>query len=165
MAVRNARAAAGDAGDRLYRRGAASRASACGLPAGELGYVEGKNFAAEYRLKPESLPQAAADLQSCLAAMQATGHPGWAALSAPGMRSLDLPKEVRNVIVFADVGHRLRGTEYINMWPSHSLVLDGGSPADRGHFMLRTRARRRSLPPRLLPSSARISYRQLRIVF
>ena len=28
----------------------------------ELGYVEGKNFAAEYRLKPESLPQAAADL-------------------------------------------------------------------------------------------------------
>jgi hypothetical protein len=30
----------------------------------ELGYVEGKNFAAEYRLKPESLPQAAADLQT-----------------------------------------------------------------------------------------------------
>jgi putative tryptophan/tyrosine transport system substrate-binding protein len=28
----------------------------------ELGYVEGKNFAVEYRLKPESLPQAAADL-------------------------------------------------------------------------------------------------------
>jgi hypothetical protein len=28
----------------------------------ELGYVEGKNFAAEYRMKPESLPQAAADL-------------------------------------------------------------------------------------------------------
>jgi len=28
----------------------------------ELGYVEGKNFAIEYRAKPESLPQAAADL-------------------------------------------------------------------------------------------------------
>ena len=28
----------------------------------ELGYVEGKNFATEYRIKPESLPQAAADL-------------------------------------------------------------------------------------------------------
>jgi putative ABC transport system substrate-binding protein len=28
----------------------------------ELGYVEGKNFATEYRFKPESLPQAAADL-------------------------------------------------------------------------------------------------------
>jgi putative ABC transport system substrate-binding protein len=28
----------------------------------ELGYVEGKNFAAEYRVTPESLPKAAADL-------------------------------------------------------------------------------------------------------
>jgi putative ABC transport system substrate-binding protein len=28
----------------------------------ELGYVEGKNFAIEYRFRPESLPQAAADL-------------------------------------------------------------------------------------------------------
>jgi putative ABC transport system substrate-binding protein len=28
----------------------------------ELGYVEGKTFTAEYRMKPESLPQAAADL-------------------------------------------------------------------------------------------------------
>jgi putative ABC transport system substrate-binding protein len=28
----------------------------------ELGYVEGKNFTIEYRFKPESLPQAAADL-------------------------------------------------------------------------------------------------------
>jgi putative ABC transport system substrate-binding protein len=28
----------------------------------ELGYVEGKNFATEYRFRPESLPQAAADL-------------------------------------------------------------------------------------------------------
>jgi putative tryptophan/tyrosine transport system substrate-binding protein len=28
----------------------------------ELGYVEGKNFATEYRVNPESLPQAAADL-------------------------------------------------------------------------------------------------------
>ena len=28
----------------------------------ELGYVEGKNFATEYRFRPESLPQTAADL-------------------------------------------------------------------------------------------------------
>ena len=28
----------------------------------ELGYLEGKNFATEYRIKPESLAQAAADL-------------------------------------------------------------------------------------------------------
>ena len=64
MAARGARAATGDAGDRLdsevpappqlgaaFRRGMA-----------ELGYVEGKNFATEYRLRPELLSQAAADL-------------------------------------------------------------------------------------------------------
>jgi putative DNA primase/helicase len=41
-------------------------------------------------------------IETCLAAMQATGHPTWAALSTSGMRSLDLPKEVHNVIVLAD---------------------------------------------------------------
>jgi hypothetical protein len=41
-------------------------------------------------------------IETCLAAMQATGHPAWAALSTSGMRSLDLPKEVREVIVLAD---------------------------------------------------------------
>jgi hypothetical protein len=130
-----------------------------------LGYVEGKNFAAEYRLKPESLPQAAADLQSCLAAMQATGHPGWAALSAPGMRSLDLPKEVRNVIVFADVGHRLRGTEYINMWPSHSLVLDGSSPADRPPLHVTNKDSPKVIAAALVAQLRAHQYRQLRIVF
>jgi hypothetical protein len=28
----------------------------------EFGYIEGKNYATELRIKPESLPQAAADL-------------------------------------------------------------------------------------------------------
>ena len=41
-------------------------------------------------------------IETCLAAMQATGHPGWAALSTSGLRSLDLPKGVHNVIVLAD---------------------------------------------------------------
>ena len=41
-------------------------------------------------------------IETCLAAMQATGHPAWAALSTSGMRSLALPDEVRNVIVLAD---------------------------------------------------------------
>jgi putative DNA primase/helicase len=41
-------------------------------------------------------------IETCLAAMQATGLPAWAALSTSGMRSLNLPKEVRNVIVLAD---------------------------------------------------------------
>jgi hypothetical protein len=41
-------------------------------------------------------------IETCLAAQQATGHPAWAALSTSGLRSLDLPREVRDVIVLAD---------------------------------------------------------------
>ena len=41
-------------------------------------------------------------IETCLAAMQATGHPAWAALSTSGLRALDLPADVRDVIVLAD---------------------------------------------------------------
>jgi putative DNA primase/helicase len=41
-------------------------------------------------------------IETCLAAMQATGYPGWAALSTSGLRTLELPCEVREVIVLAD---------------------------------------------------------------
>jgi hypothetical protein len=41
-------------------------------------------------------------IETCLAAMQATGHPAWAALSTSGLRALDLPKDVQDVIVLAD---------------------------------------------------------------
>jgi hypothetical protein len=41
-------------------------------------------------------------IETCLAAMQASGHPAWAALSTAGLRSLDLPSNVRDVIVLAD---------------------------------------------------------------
>lgn len=41
-------------------------------------------------------------IETCLAAMQATSHPVWAALSTSGLRALDLPTDVRNVIVLAD---------------------------------------------------------------
>lgn len=41
-------------------------------------------------------------IETCLAAMQATGHPAWAALSTSGLRSLDLPDKVRDIIVLAD---------------------------------------------------------------
>jgi hypothetical protein len=34
--------------------------------------------------------------------MRATSHPAWAALSTSGLRTLDLPKDVRDVIVLAD---------------------------------------------------------------
>jgi hypothetical protein len=41
-------------------------------------------------------------IETCLAAMQATGHPVWAALSTSGLRVLGLPEGVRDVIVLAD---------------------------------------------------------------
>jgi putative DNA primase/helicase len=41
-------------------------------------------------------------IETSLAAMQATGHPAWAALSTSGLRTLDLPKDLRDVIVLAD---------------------------------------------------------------
>jgi putative DNA primase/helicase len=41
-------------------------------------------------------------IETCLAAMQATGRPAWAALSTSGMRTLNLPKGVGNIIVLAD---------------------------------------------------------------
>jgi len=41
-------------------------------------------------------------IETCLAAMQETGHPAWAALSTSGLRALDLSSDVRDVIVLAD---------------------------------------------------------------
>jgi hypothetical protein len=41
-------------------------------------------------------------IETCLAAMLATGQPAWAALSTSGLRALDLPNDVREVIVLAD---------------------------------------------------------------
>jgi putative DNA primase/helicase len=41
-------------------------------------------------------------IETCLAAIRATGHSAWAALSTSGLRTLDLPGDVRDVIVLAD---------------------------------------------------------------
>ncbi len=41
-------------------------------------------------------------LETCLAAMQATELPAWAALSTSGLRAVDLPARVGEVIVLAD---------------------------------------------------------------
>ena len=41
-------------------------------------------------------------IETCLTAMQVTGHAAWAALSTSGLRSLNLPDGVRDVIVLAD---------------------------------------------------------------
>jgi hypothetical protein len=41
-------------------------------------------------------------IETCLAAMLASGHPAWAALSTSGLHGLDLPTNARDVIVLAD---------------------------------------------------------------
>jgi phage/plasmid primase-like uncharacterized protein len=41
-------------------------------------------------------------IETVLAVMQATARPGWAALSAPGLRSLQLPATIQRIIVLAD---------------------------------------------------------------
>ena len=41
-------------------------------------------------------------IETCLSAMQFTHLPTWAALSAPGLISLHLPPEIRDVIILAD---------------------------------------------------------------
>ncbi len=41
-------------------------------------------------------------IETCLAVMQATGHPAWAALSTGGMKAVVLPSSVRDVILLAD---------------------------------------------------------------
>jgi putative DNA primase/helicase len=41
-------------------------------------------------------------IETCLAAMHATRHSAWAALSTSGLRTLDLPDTARDVIVLAD---------------------------------------------------------------
>jgi len=41
-------------------------------------------------------------IETCLAAMQASGRPAWSALSTSGLRALGLPREIRDVIVLAD---------------------------------------------------------------
>ena len=41
-------------------------------------------------------------IETCLAAMQATGRPAWAALSTSGLRTLNLPRTIRDIVVLAD---------------------------------------------------------------
>ena len=55
------------------------------------------------RLAPASEPLMIGEgIENCLAAMQATGHGAWAALSTSGLRALELPPAVKDVIVLAD---------------------------------------------------------------
>ena len=52
--------------------------------------------------EPEERLMVGEGIESCLAAMQATGRPAWAALSTSGLRRLDLPERIRDIVVLAD---------------------------------------------------------------
>jgi hypothetical protein len=52
--------------------------------------------------EPGALLMVGEGIETCLVAMQASGHAAWAALSTSGLRALDLPGSVREVIVLAD---------------------------------------------------------------
>jgi putative DNA primase/helicase len=52
--------------------------------------------------EPGELLMVGEGIETCLAAMQASGHAAWAALSTSGLRALDLPGDVRDVIILAD---------------------------------------------------------------
>jgi len=55
------------------------------------------------RLKePSGVLMVGEGIETCIAAMQGTGHAAWAALSTSGLRSLVLPGDARDVIVLAD---------------------------------------------------------------
>ena len=41
-------------------------------------------------------------IESCLSCMYASRKPAWAALSASGLKALDLPKSIREVMLLAD---------------------------------------------------------------
>ena len=51
---------------------------------------------------PEDTLMVGEGIETSLAAMLATRHPAWAALSTSGLRALELPKNVLDVIVLAD---------------------------------------------------------------
>jgi hypothetical protein len=52
--------------------------------------------------EPHDVLMVGEGIETCLAAMQASGRPAWSALSTSGLRALDLPCAVRDVIVLAD---------------------------------------------------------------
>ena len=52
--------------------------------------------------RPDDFLMVGEGIETCLAAMQATGHPAWAALSASGLRTLNLPDHVQEVVILAD---------------------------------------------------------------
>ena len=64
-------------------------------------------------------------IETCLTAMQATGRPVWAALSAAGLRTLELPGAIREVIILADGDDpgEAAALEAANRWKAEGRVV------------------------------------------
>jgi hypothetical protein len=89
-------------------------------------------------------------IETALSAMQATRNPTWAALSTSGLRTLDLPGDVRDVIVLADgdepgdaaardcalrwkrQGRRVRIARPPQGMDFNDMLVDGASRIERG---------------------------------
>jgi hypothetical protein len=52
--------------------------------------------------EPKDLLLIGEGIETCVAVMQASGHAAWAALSTSGLRALDLPRHLRDIVVLAD---------------------------------------------------------------
>jgi putative DNA primase/helicase len=61
-------------------------------------------------------------IETCLAAMQATGKPAWAALSTAGLRNLEIPEQIKEIVVLADAD--LPGEEAAQ-YAAHRWVREG----------------------------------------
>lgn len=62
--------------------------------------------------EPSGVLMVGEGIETCLAAVRATGHVAWAALSTSGLRSVDPPKDVGDVIVLADGDEAGEALEY-----------------------------------------------------
>ena len=52
--------------------------------------------------EPHGVLMVGEGIETCLAAMQETGHAAWAGLSTSGLRTFDLPSSVQEIIILAD---------------------------------------------------------------
>jgi hypothetical protein len=100
--------------------------------------------------QPEGVLMVGEGIETCLAAMQATGQAAWAALSTSGLRGLDLPPEIRDVTVLADgddpgeaaaqqcarrwmrEGRRVRIARPPQGMDFNDMLVDGASRIERG---------------------------------
>ncbi len=85
------------------------------------------------RLGPATNPLMVGEgIETCLAAMQGKGWSAWAALSTSGLRSLDLPSEIQEVVVLADgdeAGERAANTAALRWRREGRLVRIARPPA------------------------------------